>query len=130
MELSLADLLKELVTSGGSDLHLRVNSKPQIRVHGHLTPIEEYPVLTPQMTKGLMYSALDEANRSKFEEKWELDFSLGIEGLARFRVNLFKQKGTVGGVFRVIPHKILALTNWDFPKLFRIFAISHVDWFS
>jgi twitching motility protein PilT len=117
MELSLADLLKELVTSGGSDLHLRVNSKPQIRVHGHLTPIEEYPVLTPQMTKGLMYSALDEANRSKFEEKWELDFSLGIEGLARFRVNLFKQKGTVGGVFRVIPHKILSFDQLGLPQV-------------
>jgi twitching motility protein PilT len=117
MDFNLTGLLNELVSSGGSDLHLRVDSRPQVRVHGHLTPLEGYPVLTPEMTKELMYSALDDFNRNKFEERWELDFSIGVEGLARFRVNLFKQKGTIGGVFRVIPHKILSFDQLSLPQV-------------
>lgn len=114
---SLHDLLRELVTRSGSDLHLRVDSKPQVRVHGTLEPLDDYPVLSPEAVEGLAYEALDDSKRETFEQKMELDFSVGFEGLARFRVNLFRSKGTVGGVFRLIPHKILSFKQLGLPDI-------------
>jgi len=103
--LVLSELLKKMTELGGSDLHITTNSAPQVRVDGHLRPLD-YPELTPADTKQLAYSVLTDAQKHRFEETLELDFSFGIKGLSRFRANLFNQRGAVGAVFRAIPYEI------------------------
>src|ERR1700693_1507180 len=102
MAASLSDLLKKLLELSGSDLHVTTNSPPQIRVHGHLQSLD-MPPLTPAETKALAYSVTTDAQKPRFEEDLELDFSFGMKGLARFRANIFNQRGAAGAVFRIIP---------------------------
>ena len=99
---TLPELLKTMVENDGSDLHITTDTPPQIRVHGHLQPLD-LPPLGPAETKALAYSVLTDAQKQRFEEALELDFSFGIRGLARFRCNVFNQRGAVAAVFRVIP---------------------------
>src|SRR2546423_601871 len=105
-QITLSELLKKLAEFGGSDLHLTTNTPPQIRVDGHLRPLEGYKVLTSADTKQLAYSVLTDAQKHRFEENLELDFSFGVKGLSRFRANIFNQRGAVGAVFRAIPYEI------------------------
>lgn len=111
MALPLPQLLKIMVDEGGTDLHITTNSPPVIRVHGELRRIE-HPPLSPAETKQIIYSILNDTQKYKFEEQWELDFSFGIKGIARFRANVFMQRGAVAGAFRRIPYEI-----WSFEKL-------------
>jgi Tfp pilus assembly pilus retraction ATPase PilT len=105
MALSLSDLLKRMLEMSGSDLHITTNSPPQVRVHGHLVPLD-LPQLTPAETKQLAYSVMTDSQKHRFEENLELDFSFGLKGLARFRANCFNQRGATAAVFRVIPFEI------------------------
>lgn len=116
MEHSIYDLLKEMVEKDASDLHVTTGSPPQIRVRGNLYPLD-VPVMDPQSTRQLLYSILTEAQKHKFEEEQELDLSFGIKGLARFRANIFIQRGAVAGVFRLIPYDILALESLGLPSV-------------
>ncbi|MFM8440992.1 MAG: type IV pilus twitching motility protein PilT [Acidobacteriota bacterium] len=108
-------LLERLITLGGSDLHLTTQTPPQVRVHGHLKPIEGVAPLTADDTKALVYSMLDDRQIFKFESDMELDFSFGIQGLARFRANIFNQRGAVAAVFRAIPFEIKTFTDLGLP---------------
>jgi twitching motility protein PilT len=116
MNVTLSDLLKKMLELNGSDLHITTNSPPQIRVHGHLQPLD-MPKLQPSETKQLCYSVLTDAQKHRFEENWELDFSFGLKGLARFRGNLFNQRGATGGVFRVIPFEIKGFNQLQLPPV-------------
>ena len=102
---SLPELLKETLTLSGSDLHLTAGSPPQVRVHGKLQRLT-LPDLTPSETKQLAYSVLTDAQKKRFEETQELDFSFGVRDLARFRCNMFNQRGAVASVYRLIPDKV------------------------
>jgi twitching motility protein PilT len=114
---SLSELLKQMVDSGGSDLHITINSPPRIRLHGALKPIDGLPPLGPGDTKQLAYSVLTDAQKHRFEENLELDFSFGIKNMARFRGNLFNQRGAVAGVFRMIPFEVKTLEQLRLPAL-------------
>jgi twitching motility protein PilT len=116
MAVTLSELLKKMIEMSGSDLHLTTNSPPQIRVHGHLHPLD-MPPLTAAETKQLAYSVLTDAQKHRFEENLELDFSFGIKGLARFRGNCFNQRGAVGAVFRVIPFEIKSFNQLNLPPI-------------
>ncbi|HVF57579.1 MAG TPA: type IV pilus twitching motility protein PilT [Pyrinomonadaceae bacterium] len=116
-QLSLSDLLKKLIELGGSDLHLTTNTSPQVRVDGHLRPLEGVRLLTSADTKALAYSVLTDAQKHRFEEALELDFSFGVRGLSRFRANLFNQRGAVGAVFRAIPYEIKSFDNLGLPPV-------------
>jgi twitching motility protein PilT len=116
-QVTLPDLLKKMTERGGSDLHLTTNSPPQVRVHGHLHQLTEYPPLTPAQTKQLAYSVLTDAQKHRFEENLELDFSFGLKGMSRFRANLFNQKGAVGCVFRAIPYEIKSFDALGLPQV-------------
>jgi twitching motility protein PilT len=116
-QLTLPDLLRKLTDLGGSDLHLTTNSAPQVRVHGHLAPLPGYPIFTPAETKRLAYSVLTDAQKHRFEENLELDFSFGLKGMSRFRANLFNQKGAVGAVFRAIPYEIKSFEALGLPGI-------------
>ena len=111
---TLPDLLKQTVELSGSDLHLSIGSPPQVRVHGELRRLE-HPDLTPSDTKALSYAVLTDAQKKRFEEMLELDFSFGIRGVARFRCNMFNQKGAVGAVYRQIPEKIRSFEELGLP---------------
>src|ERR687884_2257217 len=114
-QITLSELLKKLAEMGGSDLHITTNTPPQIRVDGHLRPLEGYKVLTSADTKALAYSVLTDAQKHRFEENLELDFSFGLKGLARFRANLFNQRGATGAVFRLIPFEIKSFNQLNLP---------------
>lgn len=118
-QLTLPELLKKMTEAGGSDLHLSTNSAPQIRVHGHLRSLSEYPPFTPADTKRLAYSVLTDAQKHRFEENLELDFSFGLKGMSRFRANLFNQKGAVGAVFRAIPYEIKSFEDLGLPQVIQ-----------
>src|SRR3989442_12481782 len=111
---TLPDLLKTTVEMNGSDLHLTTDTPPQVRVHGELQRLP-LPVLTPAETKALVYSVLTDVQKKRFEESLELDFSFGIRGLARFRCNVFNQRGAVGAVYRLIPEKIRSFQDLGLP---------------
>ncbi|HEX9918929.1 MAG TPA: type IV pilus twitching motility protein PilT, partial [Pyrinomonadaceae bacterium] len=116
-QVSLSDLLKKLIELGGSDLHLTTNTPPQVRVDGELKPLDGYKTLTSADTKQLAYSVLTDAQKHRFEESLELDFSFGVRGLSRFRANLFNQRGAVGCVFRAIPYEIRSFENLGLPPV-------------
>jgi len=116
---SLSELLKRMVDTGGSDLHVTTNSPPRIRVHGELKPCDDLPVLGPADTKQLCYSILTDAQKHRFEETLELDFSFGIKNIARFRGNLFNQRGATAAVFRVIPFEIKSFEQLQLPPVLR-----------
>src|ERR671929_1051934 len=118
MAATLSDLLKKMLEMGGSDLHITTNSPPQVRVHGHLQPLD-MPPLTPSDTKSLAYSVLTDAQKHRFEENLELDFSFGLRGLSRFRANLFNQRGAVGAVFRAIPYEIKSFEALGLPPVVK-----------
>src|SRR5215468_10127256 len=101
---------------GGTDLHVTTNSPPQIRVDGKLRPMD-LPPLTAVETKQLAYSVLTDAQKHRFEETLELDFSFGLKGLARFRGNCFNQRGAVGAVYRVIPFEIKSFQQLALPQV-------------
>ena len=115
--ITLPDLLRKMTDMGGSDLHLSTHSAPQVRVHGHLSPLPGYGQLSPSDTKRLAYSVLTDAQKHRFEENLELDFSFGLKGMSRFRANLFNQKGAVGAVFRSIPYEIKSFDALGLPPI-------------
>lgn len=118
---TLRELLELMVKKNASDLHLTVGTSPQIRVDGKLTRAD-YEPLTPEDTRKLAYSIMNEKQRQKFEEKSELDLSFGIENLSRFRCNVFMQRGNVAVAIRMIPFKIRSFEELGLPRIVADFA--------
>ncbi|HEX6159469.1 MAG TPA: type IV pilus twitching motility protein PilT [Thermoanaerobaculia bacterium] len=116
MAVTLHQLLKTMVERGGSDLHITTNSSPQIRIDGKLVPLDMPPLTAPE-TKQLAYSVLTDAQKHRFEEALELDLSFGIKGLARFRANIFNQRGATAAVYRQIPYEILGFKELGLPPV-------------
>ncbi len=116
--ITLSELLKKMIEMGGSDLHITTNSAPRVRVHGKLRPLD-MPPLTAADTKSLAYSVLTDAQKHRFEENLELDFSFGLKSLARFRGNVFNQRGAVGAVFRTIPWEIKGFEALGLPLVVK-----------
>lgn len=115
MATSLHQLLNSMVDRGGTDLHVTTNSPPLVRIDGILHPLENQPPLTAVETKRLAYSVLTDAQKHRFEEDLELDISFGVKGLARFRANIYQQRGAVAGAFRRIPYEILGFRELGLP---------------
>jgi twitching motility protein PilT len=105
-----------MVDQGGSDLHLTTNSAPQIRVDGVLRTLN-HDSLTPTQTKQLAYSILTDNQKHRLEENLEIDFSFGIKGLARFRANVFHQRGAIAAAFRQIPYEIRGFRELGVPPV-------------
>ena len=113
---TLPELLKMTVDLEGSDLHLSIRTPPQVRVHGSLRRLE-LPELSSAETKSLAYSVLTDAQKKRFEETLELDFSFGIRDIARFRCNMFNQKGAVAAVYRQIPERVRTFEELGLPSV-------------
>lgn len=119
---SLDSLLILLLESAGSDLHLSDGSKPRIRIHGSLNEVADAPRLMSGDVDAIIAPALDERRAKIFAESNELDFSYSIPGRSRFRVNIFKQRGSTGAVFRTIPFGIPSMETLGLPEAAREFA--------
>ncbi len=115
-------LLRLTVERGGSDLHLTAGIPPAIRVHGALRPIEGMAQLTPQDTEALVSAIVPIDKWDQFQQHSELDTSYSLEGVSRFRVNVFVQRASVGAVLRTIPHNIRSLGELGLPADVERFA--------
>lgn len=114
-------LLEELVLREGSDLHLRFGEPPVFRVAGNLERTE-YPPLNDDDLAALIYKLMKPFQKEAFQKQLEFDMAYEIPGVARFRVNCFKQMGHIGAVLRIIPLKIRTIDEWGFPLVFKRIA--------
>jgi len=118
----IEELLHRTVALEGSDLHIKAGSKPYIRVHGDLVCLEDEEPFTADSSKAEIFSLLTESQRKKFEKDLELDFAYDIPGFARFRGNVYRQRGCVQAAFRVIPSKIQTFEELGVPRIVESFC--------
>jgi twitching motility protein PilT len=116
------ELLSYLVSAGGSDLHLSAGSPPNFRVDGDLVQREDLPPIPPRVLQEMVYSVLTQSQRERFEENLELDTAYSVVNLGRFRMNVLKQRGSIGTVFRFIPYKIASVEELGLPFVVSSFA--------
>src|SRR6478672_10319152 len=114
---NLRILLEEMIERDASDLHITAGERPKLRIDGEITNSNAEYVMTPKDTLQLAYSVLTENQKKRFETEDELDFSFGIQNLARFRGNCFKQRGCVSMVIRQIPFNIKTFDELKLPKV-------------
>jgi len=115
--LDLADILLAMLERRASDLHLTAGAPPTLRVRGRLQPIEGYEPLTPVQTREVVYSILADEQRKRLENELQLDFAYAIPGVARFRVNAYRQRASIGAAFRLIPQEIPSLESLGLPPV-------------
>src|SRR3954469_1740364 len=116
LKYNLQQLLRAMVEKGASDMHITAGSAPVLRIDGSVVPLK-LPPLTKHDAKQLCYEMLTEEQRAKFEASNELDLSFPLRNVARFRANLFVQRGAVAGAFRQIPFKILNFDELGLPPI-------------
>lgn len=121
MVVEISELLERLVKDGGSDLHISSSLPPAIRVDGKLKRLD-YPPLSPEDVENLLFPMLSSEQRRRLEQEWELDFSYGIEGLSRFRVNFYKDKGHYAAAFRTITSTVPSFDKLGLPDIVRTTA--------
>lgn len=112
----LQQLLKTMVEYGGTDLHITTDTAPQIRIDGRMVPLK-LPPLDAGQTRWLCYSVMTDQQKHRLEEDLEVDFSFGLTGIARFRANVFNQRGATAGVFRTIPEQIRSFEQLALPPI-------------
>ncbi|MGQ9602952.1 MAG: type IV pilus twitching motility protein PilT [bacterium] len=120
--MDLRGLLEELVRKKGSDLHIKVGVAPMIRINGRLEPLD-CPPATIDYVDGVCEEILTPKQRKEFEDQNEVDFAIGVPGLARFRANLYRQRGSTAMVFRLIPFDPPSLDELNLPPVIRDLAL-------
>ena len=118
MDFMIEDLMEQVIARGGSDLHISAGLPPYIRINGKLTPTE-YEPLTSEQCQRLIFSMLNNTQRKNLEQNWELDCSYGVKGLARFRVNVYKDRGTFAACLRALASKIPSMSTLNLPDIVR-----------
>ncbi len=108
-DVKLIDIVQKAVQLNASDIHITAGAKPCLRIDGKITPLIEYPTLTPEMTQRIAYSVMSEKHRKVLEERGQVDFSFGVKDIGRFRANVFVQRGSISSVFRRLPNKIMSV---------------------
>ncbi len=121
MEFDFADVLMQVMERKASDLHLTAGAPPMIRHHGRLHALD-YPVLTPQVTREVIYSILTNDQRQRLENDWQLDLAYSIPGKARFRVNAYFQRASLSAAFRLIPQDMPKLRSLGLPQTIEDFT--------
>jgi twitching motility protein PilT len=122
VDFDFADLLMETLRRRASDLHLTAGVPPMVRVRGRLQPLEGYQRMSPTDTREIIYSILNNDQRQRLENDWQLDFAYGSAGTGRFRVNCYFQRGALGAAFRVIPSDIATLEQLSLPPVLKDFT--------
>jgi twitching motility protein PilT len=118
-EFDFSEVLRQMVETRASDVHITAHFPPAIRDKGRIRPMEGFPVLNAQQTREVVYGILNDDQRKRFEVDQQLDFAYAIPGVARFRVNCFFQRGAVSAAFRLIPQEIPALDSLGVPPVLR-----------
>ncbi|WP_325051481.1 type IV pilus twitching motility protein PilT [Cellulomonas rhizosphaerae] len=121
-DVNIDAVLTTMVEMGASDVHFTTGAPPMVRVSGSLKPLEGFAPMMPEPLRRTLYSILTQKQRETFEANLELDFSYAVRGLARFRVNLYVQRESVGAAFRVIPYEIKPLEDLGVPAVVANFA--------
>ncbi len=121
--LEINSLLKEAMSKGASDLHIKVGSPPLYRINGELVPQRQYPRITQEEAVKLAFKVMNNIQREVFKKRQDLDFAYSLPGVGRFRCNCFVQRGTVGVVFRVIPSKIPTIDELNLPEVLKKIAL-------
>ena len=116
--MAIEELLGRMVKDGGSDLHISSNLPPVARIDGNLKRYD-MPPLTPDEVENLLFPMLTNEQRRRLEQDWELDFSYGVEGISRFRVNFYKDKGNYAAAFRTITEKVPSFEQLGLPDIVR-----------
>src|SRR5258706_16008159 len=116
-------LLHMLVDKEASDLHLRVGEPPVMRIHGDLKRLDGFEPLTDADMYDLLSVTMNEDRRTRFEQTMELDMSYQVPGLARFRVNIFRQQGHIGAVMRVIPFRVRTIDELQLPQVTKLISM-------
>jgi twitching motility protein PilT len=119
---SIKELLTKMIREGASDLHIVVGAPPMIRLHGGLVPMDGYARLGAEETQEIIYSVMNEDQISEFESTKECDLSFGIEGISRFRLNVYRDRGSVVAAFRAIPFEILSFDQLGLPRIIADFS--------
>jgi twitching motility protein PilT len=122
MSLDFAAVLSRMVELNASDVHLSAGFAPAVRVRGAISALDDYPTLTPQDTREIVYSLLNDARRKRFENEQQLDFAYSVPGVARFRVNAFFQRGSISAAFRLIPAELKSLEELGLPSVMAEFT--------
>jgi twitching motility protein PilT len=117
IQIPVAELLDVVLERGASDLHLTVGAPPTIRLHGDLERLSEYPMMTPRALQGMIYAILPQKMRERLEQELELDMSYALPGRARFRVNVYFQRDSLGAAFRLIPYEIKTIDDLQLPNV-------------
>ena len=117
VQIPIPELLEAMVERGASDLHLTVGTPPTIRQYGDLVRLDEYPVLDKRGIQGMIYAILPQKMRERLEQELELDMSYSLPGRARFRVNVYYQRDSLGAAFRLIPYEIRTVEELDLPSV-------------
>ena len=123
--MELNDILRVGTAHGASDIHLRVGIPPMLRIQGNFVPLRDYPRLTPEHTATFAASIMTKTQKEKFSQTMELDMAYGVRGLGRYRVNVFRQRMTLGLVFRTISSKILGFEDLSLPPVIRKLSDEH-----
>lgn len=119
--INLRDLLQEMIDKNASDLHITAGVPPILRVDGVMGKTA-HPVVTPEFSRQIAYSVLTEEQQKRFENEKELDFSFGVQGLSRFRANVYQQRGVTSVAIRQIPFEILSFDELGLPPIIKKFA--------
>jgi twitching motility protein PilT len=114
-ETGLGDYLLDAVNMGASDLHVTAGLPPMVRISGKVQPLD-YPPMTTNATRDMIYDVLSNEQRQRLENEWELDFSYSLPQMARFRVNVYFQKGSLGAAFRTIPSEVRSIKELGLPE--------------
>ncbi len=115
----LLELFKLMVEKAASDLHLRVPSPPVLRIDGELKPLQDLPPITDKDVEMLLDEIATPEQRSTFLEEMELDFAYSVSGLARFRISVLRQRGTISISARLVPLKVLSIDDLGLPQIFK-----------
>lgn len=121
-ELKIDEILKAAVKVGASDVHLKVGRTPVFRINGKLVQLKQGPVIGDEVLKDIAYGMMNQNQIEQFEKYYEMDFAYSISGLSRFRVNTFKQRGTMSMAIRVVPYDVMSFESLNLPPVIRKIA--------
>jgi twitching motility protein PilT len=122
MNFDFSEILLEVVRRKASDLHITAGAPPMLRIRGSLVPLEGQALMTATDTREIVYAILNSSQRQRLETDWQIDFAYSIPGHARYRVNAYFQRGTIGAAFRLIPNETVPIERLGLPPVIREFA--------
>ena len=117
IQIPVPELLEIVLERGASDLHMTAGAPPTIRLYGDLIRLVDYPILSPRALQGMIYAILPQKMRERLEQELELDMSYALPGKARFRVNVYYQRDSIGAAFRLIPYEIKTVESLGLPSV-------------